>query len=68
MTYKLTDKKPTKSGYYWVQKTENNDPIIVRFYYYEHSESNVYLVGYDQSFSMDIFKLWSERIEEPVND
>ncbi|MCK9592751.1 MAG: hypothetical protein M0Q91_12175 [Methanoregula sp.] len=67
--YKLTDKKPTESGYYWA-KQEEDDPEVVEIEPRDCEEDDedkfaVYLPGWDIPCSLSDFISWSERIEEP---
>lgn len=64
MTYKLTDKKPTESGYYWAQ-IKDGDPCVVQVYY---SDSSVYDTGDEATYHIWNFHKWSERIEEPADE
>jgi hypothetical protein len=63
MTYKMTDKKPTKSGHYWIENLVGTHVVVrvalsgdIAFVDYPGSEKPLRLCD---------FSLWSERIEEP---
>ena len=68
MAYKLTDKVPTETGYYWA-KQEGENPTVVEVdcitYKGKIIRICVYVPGFDMDFPASKFILWSERIEEP---
>jgi hypothetical protein len=62
MAYKLTDKVPTKSGYYWAKI--NDDAEIVEA---DIERDECWCSGQEFPFPMSVFSRWSERIEEPTD-
>jgi hypothetical protein len=65
--YKLTNKVPIESGYYWTVDENEDDIAVVRFVVEEYGYS-IYYPGSDEPFYFKDFSMWSERIEEPELD
>jgi hypothetical protein len=69
VAYKLTEKVPTESGYYWAMQ-EGGNLVIVEIdcikYKGKITRTSIYIPGVEVDFPLSDFILWSERIEEPT--